>query len=71
LRWRVTEASGEGELAESDSLSSEGGKQDRILFRTPPGLRLARIALEYRRAAGTTRPAGFVTLREVEVKPPG
>lgn len=69
LRWRVTEASGGGALAEGDSLSSEEQKEDRISFRTPAGGRLARIALEYRRAAGTTRTAGFVVLRSVDVRP--
>jgi len=69
LRWLVTEASHGGALAESDSLSSEDLKADRLSFRMPPGLRLARIALEYRRAAGTTRAAGFVSLRQVDVKP--
>jgi hypothetical protein len=67
LRWRVMEASG-GVLAEGDSLSSEEQKEDRISFRTPAGRRLARIALEYRRAAGTTRAAGFVALRHVDVR---
>lgn len=71
LRWRVMDAGGGGTLAEGDSLSSEEEQPGAVSFRTPAGCRMARIALEYRRTAGTTRIAGFVVLRSVDVRPAG
>lgn len=71
LRWRVIDASSGETLAEGESLSSEEDQQGAVSFRTPAGCRLARIALEYRRTAGTTRIAGFVVLRGIDVRPVG
>jgi hypothetical protein len=71
LKWRVMDAVGGGMLAEGGSLSSEEEGRGAVRFRTPAGCRMARIVLEYRRALGTTRVAGFVVLRGVDVRPAG
>ena len=71
LRWRVMDAGGGGTLAEGESLSSEEEQAGAVWFRTPAGCRMARIALEYRRTAGTTRIVGFVVLRSVDMRPAG
>ena len=71
LRWRVIDASSGGALAEGESLSSEEEQAGVVSFRTPTGCRLARIALEYKRTAGTTRITGFVVLRGTDIRPGG
>jgi len=69
LRWRAIDPSNGGTLAEGESLSSEQDRQGAVSFRTPAGCSLVRIALEYRRTAGTTRITGFVVLRGIDVSP--
>jgi len=71
LRWRVMDASTGGTLAEGESLSSGEEQLGAVRFRTPAGCKLARLALEYRRTAGTTRIVGFVVLRGIDVRPAG
>jgi tetratricopeptide (TPR) repeat protein len=68
LRWRVTDLSRAGTLAEGKDLSSEEEQPGAVAFRTPPGCRIARIALQYRRTAGTTRIVGFVVLHRVDIR---
>jgi len=69
LRWRVTEVDGGTTLAEGESLSAESETQGAMEFETPRDCRLGRLALRYQRAAGTTRIAGYVVLRMLEVTP--
>jgi hypothetical protein len=64
LGWRVTDMDGGSIMGPPESLASEEGAQARIRFVTPSGCRLARIALAYRRALGTTRIEGSLVLRE-------
>jgi hypothetical protein len=58
-------------LAESENLASEDGAPAALDFTTPPGCRLVRIALQYRRAPGTTRIEGSVVLRRAGLKKVG
>ena len=68
LCWRVTDATSGALLAASGSLASERGARAAVSFRAPAGCRLARIALAYGRAPGTTRIEGSITLREAGLK---
>lgn len=67
LAWRITDLQGTGTLAQSESLASESHTAGRLTFRTPSGSQLARLALVYRRALGTTRVEGSITVQKVEV----
>jgi hypothetical protein len=68
LRWEVARLSGGGECsASSADLSGEDWKQEEFDFTTPPDKGLARLALSYRRASGTTRIEGSVWLRTVSL----
>ncbi len=67
LMWRVTDAYTGEIFSDAKSLSGENGTQSRIRFVASPGCRLARIALAYRRALGTTRIEGSITLGEVKL----
>jgi hypothetical protein len=69
LAWRVTDFQGAVTLAHGEDLASDNEKEDRLTFRTSTGNRLVRLALVYRRALGTTRIDGSITLRKVEVFP--
>ena len=68
LRWRVTGAQGRTIVAESTSLASEVDTEGQLRFNAPLN-GLARLALTYHRAPGTTRMEGFVTLRNVALRP--
>jgi tetratricopeptide (TPR) repeat protein len=68
LVWRIATVGGTN-LAEGNSLSSDQEKEDEMVFRTPPGCGMVRIALGYRRSLGTTRIEGFIILREVRLQP--
>lgn len=66
LRWRVVDVTGEpAVIAESENLAHGDWKDGSMLFRTPPGMRLGRVDLSYRRAPGTTRIEGSIRLRNV------
>jgi hypothetical protein len=69
LGWRVTDQSGSTSLVDALNLSSESEGSRAISFETPAGSSIARVALVYRRVPGTTRIAGFINLRRVELKP--
>jgi tetratricopeptide (TPR) repeat protein len=69
LHWRVVDPSHGAVLAESVSLASETTTEGRLPFDTPPLGSLMRLALSYRRAAGTTRLEGFLILQEVTLRP--
>jgi len=64
LVWLVTDMNGGNIMGAPESLASEDGARAKIRFIAPPGCRLARIALTYRRALGTTRIEGSIVLRE-------
>jgi hypothetical protein len=69
LRWRVVDLTGEPTvIAQSESLSHDGWKDGSVSYRTPAGMRLARLDLSYRRAAGTTRIEGSIRLRNVALE---
>jgi hypothetical protein len=69
VTWRVTSDVTSGELAETDSLFAESEGRLSARFPAPPESRLARLALHYQRASGSTRIAGYIVLREVVVRP--
>lgn len=64
--WAVTDGTG-AILAESGTLSSEGGMDGRLAFTAPPGCRLVRLALGYQRAPGTCRFSGSLALSQLRV----
>jgi hypothetical protein len=64
LVWRVTDMDGGNLAGEPQSLASKDDAQAKIRFAAPPGCRVVRIALAYRRALGTTRIEGSIILRQ-------
>jgi len=68
LLWHIADASGGRTLLATGSLSSEDAQWCHYRLRTPPGCRLARLALSYRRAGGTTRIAGHIVVRGLELR---
>lgn len=69
LGWVVIDTQkGGAVLGEGRSLAAETDAQERLAFETPPECHLVRLALRYRRAAGTTRAEGFVILRNLGLK---
>lgn len=73
LRWEIYPWNRPGApFAASDSLSSENWTAQDLRFTSPPDVTLARLALTYRRALGTTRIEGSLTLRglSLERSPP-
>ena len=71
LCWRVTDMDGGNLMGSPESLASEDGAQAKVQFIAPPGCRLVRIALGYRRALGTTRIEGSIILREAGLQRAG
>lgn len=67
--WRIDDAGRGVAIAAGESLASEAPAAQGIPFVTPPGCRLVRVALTSRRHAGSTRIAGFMVLRKVELRP--
>jgi hypothetical protein len=67
LNWRITELNG-GSLGEGRDLSTEREIQDQVSFGAPAGCRLVRVSLVYQRSLGTTRIAGFVVLRSIDME---
>ena len=67
LRWRVADAAGAA-LAEGDDLSAEEESAGNIRFTTPAGCGMARVSMECERRPGTTRIAGYVVVRAVELR---
>ncbi|MGA2119722.1 MAG: hypothetical protein ABSH56_33870 [Bryobacteraceae bacterium] len=68
LRWVVSDAGRNAPIAAGESLSSDAPAAGRLAFVTPSGCDLVRVAIEYQRRPGTTRIAGFVVLRNVEMR---
>lgn len=69
LSWRVTDAFGGAVLKEGALSPSDADATEQLRFETPAECHLARLALRYRRAPGTTRLEGFLVLRSVALKP--
>lgn len=67
LLWVVSNAAGE-ELAESAGLWSEGWARGAVSFTAPVDLRLARIALVYRREPGSARAGGSLSIGDVRLE---
>jgi tetratricopeptide (TPR) repeat protein len=68
LRWEIARLTGGAEWsAGSADLSGENWKQEELDFTTPPDMGSGRLALNYRRALGTTRIEGAVWLRKVSL----
>jgi tetratricopeptide (TPR) repeat protein len=68
LSWRIADADGTINLQDRDDLSSNEPIERRLTFVTPPGCRMVRLSLLYQRRPGTTRIAGYVVLRNVELR---
>jgi hypothetical protein len=68
LAWRVASLDG-ATIAGGEELSSDDPAGRRMTFVTPPGCRIVRLSLEYRRSPGTTRIAGYLVLRDIELRP--
>ncbi|MGC9950111.1 MAG: hypothetical protein ABSF64_27415 [Bryobacteraceae bacterium] len=67
LGWRITDLNGSKIFAQGESLASESEREEKLPFRTPVGIRLARLTLGYQRAPGTTRIEGYIVLRELRL----
>jgi hypothetical protein len=68
LGWEVGDA-GRGSVVVAAEIPASGQPTERrIPFVTPPGCRLARVALAYRRLPGATRISGFIVLRRVVLR---
>lgn len=67
--WRIGDAGRGLGIAAGESLGSEDPTEGRIAFVTPPGCRLLRVALASERRPGATRIAGYIVLRNVELRP--
>jgi hypothetical protein len=74
LGWRIACASGDAGagpvVGEVPGGASEEDTEGRLMFETPAGCRMVRLALRYRRSPGTTRMEGFLILRKVTMNPP-
>lgn len=69
MRWEVIDLTkAPARLAESVSLSAENWVHGDFMFTTPGNLTTARLVLAYRRAPGTTRIAGCISLRRLRLK---
>jgi hypothetical protein len=70
LAWRIEDAFTRGELARAAAVPlGAAWKRTAVEFLCPDGTRLARLALAYRRAPGTTRLEGTVWVRGVALGP--
>lgn len=69
MRWEVIDlTNGPTRLAESVSLSAENWTHGDLKFTTPGNITAARLVLAYRRAPGTTRITGWISLRGLRLK---
>ena len=68
LTWRIADSKRATSLGEGPNLSAEQETQNQLAFVTPPGCRLVRLSLDYRRSLGTTRITGFVVLRSIQLE---
>lgn len=70
LRWLITDASAASRvLAEDDIAETPTWRQRRVRFETEHGMTCVRLSLSYSRAPGTTRIAGGLALRRVNLVP--
>ena len=68
LTWRIADTNSGRSLGEGRDLSAAGEIQDQVSFATPAGCRLVRLSLVYQRSLGTTRIAGFIVLRSIDME---
>jgi tetratricopeptide (TPR) repeat protein len=69
IRWQLIDAQSNKVLAESTDLSSDAVKSSGLSFSVPPGASLLRLRLTYRRTLGTTRIAGTLDLKSIQIHP--
>jgi tetratricopeptide (TPR) repeat protein len=67
LAWQVKALDGTA-IAEGPELSSIEEADGRLTFAVPAGCRMLRLSLAYGRRPGTTRIAGYIVLRSVELR---
>ena len=69
LRWRISDAATGGEItSDSADLASELQTDATARFEAPPGMRLARLAMSYRRSPGTVHIVGRLALSSVALE---
>jgi len=69
LSWQVADIGGKVILEDGDDFSSNRQAERHLAFVTPPGCRMVRLSLVYQRRPGTIRIAGYLVLRDVEMRP--
>lgn len=67
IHWEIENLSSATKISAGQSLSSEQEVQGKLSFVCPPGRHLIRVVLAYQRNPGTTRIAGFIILRSIEL----
>jgi tetratricopeptide (TPR) repeat protein len=68
LEWRITDWNGDKSLVDAHGRYTERDGSGKVVFVTPAGCHLARLALAYKRLPGTTRMEGFIVLRKVSAR---
>jgi hypothetical protein len=66
LAWEAGD--GSTVLKDGDDLASDAESEGRLTFATPAGCRMVRLSMVCQRRPGTTRIAGYVVLRNVELR---
>jgi tetratricopeptide (TPR) repeat protein len=67
LSWQIACAGREVNLEDGNDLAANQRAERRLAFVTPAGCRMVRLSLVYQRRPGTTRIAGYLVLRNVEL----
>ncbi len=65
LEWRITDWNGGKSLVDAHGQYTERDRSGKVVFVTPAGCHIARLALAYKRIPGTTRMEGFIVLLKV------
>ncbi|HEY2014732.1 MAG TPA: hypothetical protein VGH38_14590 [Bryobacteraceae bacterium] len=68
LNWRLSDAIRGKVLKDGPNLVSDDDVPSRFDFQTPAKSRLMRLSLAYSRAPGTTRPEGYIVLRNLALE---
>jgi hypothetical protein len=69
IKWQIVTPGSETPLAESPDLSSESLEDAKFAFTVSPSTSVIILRLHYRRALGTTRVAGKLTVHSVQIHP--
>jgi hypothetical protein len=69
LSWQIAAAGRPVHVEDEDDFSADQWTERRLSFVTPPACRMVRLSVVYQRRPGTTRIAGYLVLRNVELHP--